>query len=60
MEGKMIVKRDLYKIIKEQYKNNKPKVIAPTQNDQFKLADGFYSVSDTQDYIKYIIKNMKH
>ena len=60
MEEKMIVKRDLQKIIRKQYKNNKPKVMAPTQNDQFELADGSYSVSGTQDYIEYIIKNMKH
>ena len=31
-------------------------MIAPTWNDEFKLPDGSYSVSDIQDYIKYIIK----
>ena len=35
---------------------NKLKVIAPTWNDEFKLPHGFYSVSDIQDYIEYIIK----
>ena len=32
-------------------------MIAPTWNDEFELPDGSYSVSDIQDYIKYIIKN---
>ena len=31
-------------------------MIAPTWNDEFELPDGSYSVSDIQDYIKYIIK----
>ena len=43
-----------------QYKNKKPKIIAPTWNDEFLLPDGSYSVSDIQDYIECIIKNMKH
>ena len=42
--------------IREQCKNNKLKIIAPTWNDEFELTDGSYSVSDIQDYIKYIIK----
>ena len=37
------------KIFKKQYKNNKLKIIAPNWN-------GSYSVSEIQDYIKYIIK----
>ena len=41
--------------IRQQYKNNILK-IAPTWNDEFELPDGSYSVSDIQDYIKYIIK----
>ena len=28
----------------------------PTWNDESELPDGFYSVSDIQDYINYIIK----
>ena len=44
------------KNIRQQYKNNKLKLIAPTWNDQFELQDGLYSVSDIQDYIDYIIK----
>ena len=47
-----------WKNIRKQYKNNKLKVIAPTWNDQFELPDGSYPVSDIQDYIEYIIKNM--
>ena len=35
------------------------KIIAPTLNDEFELPNGFYSVSDIQDYIKYISKSMK-
>ena len=29
-------------------------------NNEFELPDDFSSVPDTRDYIKYIIKNMKH
>ena len=36
--------------IKSSYNNNKFKVSAPTWNDEFKLPDGSYSVSDIQDY----------
>ena len=39
--------------------NNKFKISAPTWNDEFDLPDGSYSVSDIQDYIECIIKNMK-
>ena len=50
-----------WKNIRQQYKNNKLKVIAPTWNDEFELPDGSYSVSDIQDDINVIIKNMmKH
>ena len=43
------------KNMSKQYKNNELKIIAPTWNDEFELPDGFYSVSDIQDYIEYII-----
>ena len=36
--------------------NNKFKISAPTWNDEFELPVGFYSVSDIQDYFKYILK----
>ena len=42
------------KNIRQQYKNNKLKVI--TWNYEFELPDGCYSVSDIQDYINYIMK----
>ena len=42
--------------IRQQYKKNKLKIIAPAWNDEFKLPNGSYSVSDIQDYIKYITK----
>ena len=48
-----------WKNIIKQYKNNKPKIIAPAWNDEFELPDGSYSVSDIQDYIEYIIKKHK-
>ena len=48
------------KEIRKQYKNNKLKIIAPTWNNEFELPDSSYSVSDIQDYVEYIIKNMKH
>ena len=35
-------------------------MIAPTWKDEFELPDGSYSVSDIQNYIEYIIKNVKH
>ena len=48
------------KIIRQQYKNNKLKIIAPTFDDEFELPGGSYSVSDIQGYIEYIMKNMKY
>ena len=42
--------------IKSSYNNNKFKISAPTWNDEFKLPDGSYSVSDIQDYFEYIKK----
>ena len=38
------------------YKNNKFKISNPTLNEEFKLPDRSYSVSDIQDYFEYIIK----
>ena len=49
---------DTWENIKQQYKNNKLKIIAPTWNDEFELPDGSYSVSYIQDYIEFIIKNV--
>ena len=45
-----------WKNVRKQCKNNKLKTTTPTWNDKFELPDGFYSVSDIQDYIEYIIK----
>ena len=39
------------KNIRKQFKNNNLKIIAPTWNDEFKLPDGSYSVSDIPEYI---------
>ena len=38
------------------YKNNKFKISALTWNEEFELTNGPYSVSDIQDYFKYILK----
>ena len=48
-----------WKNIRKKYKNNTLKIISPTWNDEFELPNGSYSVSDIQDYIKYIIKMHK-
>ena len=45
-----------WKNIKKLYKNNEFKISALTWNEKFKLADGSHSVSDIQDYLKYIFK----
>ena len=39
------------------YKSNKFKISAPTWNEEVELLGGSYSMSDTQEYFKYIIKN---
>ena len=41
---------------KKSYNNNKFKISAPTWNNKFKLPDGWYSISDIQDYFEYIFK----
>ena len=46
-----------WKNIKSSYNNNKFKISAPTWNEEFKLPDGSYSISDIQDYFQYILKN---
>ena len=45
-----------WKNIKSSYNNNKFKISAPTWSDKFELQDGSYSISDIQDYFKYILK----
>ena len=45
-----------WKNVKSSYNNNKFKISAPTWSEEFKLKDGSYSVSDIQDYFKYILK----
>ena len=44
-----------WKNIKSTYNNNKFKIYAPAWNDKFELPDGFYSISDIQDYFEYIL-----
>ena len=45
-----------WKNITSSYNNNKFKKSAPTWNDEFELPDGYYSISDIQDYFEYILK----
>ena len=45
--------------IKSSQNNKKFKILAPTWNEEFKLPDGSYSVSDIQDYFEYILKNIE-
>ena len=47
-----------WKNVKKSYKNNKFKISTLTQNKEFELPDGLYSVSDIQDYFKYIFKKI--
>ena len=49
----------MWKNIKKSYKNDKFKISAPTWNEEFELPDRSYSLSDIQDYFKYILKNMR-
>ena len=42
--------------MKSSYNNNKFKIYAPTWNDEFELSNGLYSISDIQNYFKYILK----
>ena len=48
-----------WKNITISYKNNTFKISAPTSNKKFELPHGSYSISDIQEYFKYIIKNME-
>ena len=45
-----------WKNIKSSCNNNKFKISAPIWNDEFKLPDGSYSISDIQNYFRYILK----
>ena len=44
------------KNIKSSYNDNKFKISAPTRSEEFNLPDGSYSVTDIQNYFKYILK----
>ena len=43
-----------WKDIKMSHKNNKFKISSTTWNEKFDLYDGSFSVSDSQNYFKYI------
>ena len=45
-----------WKNIEWSYKNNKCKILAPIWNEELKLPNGLCSLSDIQDYVKYIFK----
>ena len=46
----------MWRNIKSSYNNDKFKISAPTWNEEFKLPDGSYSISDIQDYFRYFYK----
>ena len=43
------------KKIKKSNKNNKYKISAPTQNEEFELPERIYSTLDIQDFFEYIV-----
>ena len=45
---------------KKNHVKQKKKVSIPTRNEEFKLSDKSFSVSDIQYYFDYIIKSIKH
>ena len=45
-----------WKNIKGSYNNNKFKISAPAWSDEFELPDRSYSISDIQDFFKYILQ----
>ena len=45
-----------WKNIKSTCNNNKFKISAPTWSDKFELPDRSHSISDIQDYFKYILE----
>ena len=45
-----------WKNIRKPYKNNNFKVSAPTRNEEFRLPDGSYFISNIQDYFEYTFK----
>ena len=45
-----------WKNIKSSQNSNKFKISTPTWNDEFELPNGSCSISDIQDYFKYILK----
>ena len=47
------------KNIRQQYKNNKLKIIAGVWDDEIELPDRSFSVSDVPDYFEFIIKKYK-
>ena len=48
-----------WKSVTKSYRNNKFKISAPTWNEEFELADRWYSVSDIQDCFEYILENVE-
>ena len=45
-----------WKNMKKSNKSNKFKISTPTRNDKFKFSNESYSVSDIEDYFKYILE----
>ena len=49
-----------WKNIRSEFNNNKFKILAPTWNDIFGLADGSYSIAKIQDYFEFVIKKYEN
>ena len=45
--------------VKEEYKNNKFKLIGPTWDETFDIPDGSYTITDIQDYFFTLFKKTK-
>ena len=48
-----------WKNIKKSFKNSEFKISAPTWDEEFELPYRSYSISDIQDYSKYITKELR-
>ena len=48
-----------WKNTKKSYKNYKFKISAPTSREEFELPNESYSISDIQDYLEYVLKDMR-
>ena len=45
--------------IKKLYKNNKYKILAPRESEDFEIPDESYSASDIIDYFEHVLKKCR-